>query len=43
MVKFELRDAEAFEESIKEKENLEKLRYSLNRGIKDDQEDLNKL
>lgn len=43
MVKYELRDAEAFEESIKEKELLEKKRSSLQKDLKDDEEDLNKL
>ncbi|EAS00357.2 PX-SNX8-Mvp1p-like protein (macronuclear) [Tetrahymena thermophila SB210] len=43
MVKYELRDAEAFEESIKEKEQLEKKRSSVQKDLKDDEEDLNKL
>lgn len=36
MVKFELRDAEAFESAILEKENLEKKKFTLINDIKDD-------
>lgn len=43
MVKFELRDAEAFEEAIREKESQEKRRASIKSDLKDDQDDLTKL